>query len=137
MWVTITKIDKSNPRDVEGSLYYPVVFCCSLVEGTALLNSPQNIKSGDSISVETAFEALSNLQVLTTTRFPKMIALQTVGHYEVVGVVSFVSGDGVFYIDVDDFTFRLNSEDTEGFILSKGEWVSFAIHGLVFYDENI
>jgi hypothetical protein len=137
MYVTITSIDKANPRDVEGSLYYPATFCCSLVEGAALLNSPQDIKPGDSISVETAFEVLNILQVFTATKFPKMIALETVGDYEVIGVVSFVSGDGVFYIDVDDFTFRLNSEDTKGFVLKKSEWVSFVIHGLVFYDENI
>jgi hypothetical protein len=66
-----------------------------------------------------------------------MKPLQVMGSYEIVGFVSFESEQEVFYVDVDGFTFMLNTEDTQGVSLKKHQWVSFVVHDLLLYDENI
>jgi hypothetical protein len=140
MRITITKIDKSNPRyeiDSVGSIGYSVMVHCDLVEGSAILISLQNIKVGDSISVETRQEAISNLKVTSSTSLPLMKQLQNAGDYEITGVVSFESGDGIFYVDVDQFSFVLRDDDTKGAVLEKGQYVSFVLHGLIIYDEYV
>jgi hypothetical protein len=48
MYITITNIDKANPRDIKdfgGSVGYPVTFRCDFVEGSATLISSQTIES--------------------------------------------------------------------------------------------
>jgi hypothetical protein len=64
-----------------------------------------------------------------------MKQLQIAGDYEITGVISFESGDGVFYVDVDEFTFILNTDDINGIILEKNQWVSFVVYRLFLYDE--
>ena len=75
--------------------------------------------------------------MLTTPAEPKISPLPTPGAYSVVGRVELNGEDQVFYIDVDGLSFTLDRADTAGQIPRTGEWVSFNLHGLSLWDENI
>jgi hypothetical protein len=137
MVVTITSIDKVNPRDTKTLEGFPVTFSCDLVEGCAVLISPQDVEVGDSISVETKQEMSSDFKILPDTGSFLMKALIISGDYEVIGRVSFEAAQEVFYVDVDGFTFVLDLQDTKDVAPKQNQWVSFVIHKLVLYDENI
>jgi hypothetical protein len=66
MAVTMTSIDKVNPRDTKTLEGFPLTFSCDLVEGCAVLISPQDVEVGNVIAVETGQRAISDLKMTSS-----------------------------------------------------------------------
>ena len=142
MRIEIVDIDRSERILVgESFLGYKVTFSCPLVSGAAVLvpytGFEDKLTPGASLSVETSHEKVTNLNIINDSFNDSISKTAKEGNYQIVGTVGLNIEDEVFYIDVVDFTFILDVEETEGVKPKKSDRVQFLIHGLTLWDENI
>lgn len=142
MRVEIVSIDRTKTVLVgDSALGYKVTFSCPLVSGTAILvpytGLEDRLSPGVSLSVETSQEKVTNFKIVNDSIDELISNAAQDGDYQIVGTVGLNSEDEVFYIDVGDFKFILDVEETEGVKPKQGERVGFSIFGLILWDENI
>lgn len=142
MGIEIVSLDRSKVILVgDTALGYKGKFTCPIVSGAAILVSctgrEETLVLRASLSVETSQEGVTNFVILSNQSDHSIIPLDQAGDYRVIGTVSLNGDDEVFYIDVGDFTFIVDIDETEGIIPQKGDTVEFILHGLTLWDENI
>lgn len=120
---------------------YKVVFSCPMVSGGAVLvpynGLEERLVPGVVLSVETSQEKVTDFKIVSDPRDETISKMDQHCDYKIVGTVCLNSEDEVFYIDVGDFTFTLDVEETGGIKPKKNDKVEFSIHCLTLWDENI
>ena len=142
MRIKIVNIDCSKVIQVgDTALGYKGEFTCPIVSGAAIFvpysGREECLVPGVSLSVETSQEGVSNFRILSTHSEHSITPLDQAGDYCIIGTVSLNGDNEVFYIDVGDFNFIVDIDESEGIIPQKGDTVEFIIHGLSLWDENI
>ena len=135
------EIDQAVTVNQSGTKGYKGHFRCSIVSGAAIFvpytGAEMNLKLGNVISVETGQNSISDFKLLQGSQKPQISPLSVPGDYGIIGDVVLNTGDELFDIDVDDFSFVLDNDETMGIIPEVGQCVSFKLHGLSLWDENI
>lgn len=143
MIIEILQIDRRDVVPVAGgrALGYRGQFRSSLISGSAVLvpytKGEQALLAGNCISVETSQESVSEFRFVSPELNPCIRAIDPPGDYAVVGTIILNTGDYCFDIEVEELTFALDDEDTNGRVPEIGQRVAFVVHGLSLWDENI
>lgn len=105
---------------------------------------PRVSSDAQTLSVETAWDAVEDLCILSPGRLPKprLIPLSTPGNFQVIGEVQAIVVDEEtmkpcsFEVFVGDGRFSLFSEEAGQPFPVIGNWLSFTVVGLKLYDEG-
>ena len=141
MIIKIVNIDKSNEIIIDDiSLGYKCEFTCSLVSGVAVVVPYENredfLEPGAILSVETSQNEITNFAIVSDSIEHSITRLSQGHNFYVVGTVSLNGDNEVFWVDVGNFTFILDIEDTKGIKPKLGDSVEFCLNGLILWDEN-
>lgn len=116
-------------------------FRCRGAEGTALIvpysGREDSLVSGTRLSVETAFQSVSEFAIVSLERAPGMIELTRPGDFAVTGTVDLVGDDDMIEIDVNDLSFPVDVEESGGVVPQAGDRVAFVLHGLSLWCSNV
>lgn len=143
MVIEIVDINKSSTALVSNNkvLGYKCTFKCPIVSGQAVVvpytNREDALVIGKKLSVETSQEAVYGFKVVSNGTPIKVRPLNEPGDYHIIGEIVLNTGNTVFDIEVDDFSFTIDIEESDGLIPNLGDKVSFKIHGLALWDENV
>ena len=115
-------------------------FGCPLVVGDAVFipakGQEDNLRSGNSIAVETGHEDISGFRVLNGDGGGKesMQPLPMPGDYLVRGLIVHCAPAGNVRVSVKGLEFTLERAELGGAQPAVGDTVEFALHGLSFWD---
>jgi hypothetical protein len=143
MEIEIESIDREGVVTVGTNdiLGYRGRFRSTLVSGAAIFvpytGREDKLLGGNTISVETGQESVSDFMVVPSDVEPQIEALSKPGDYTIVGTTVLNTGDQVFDVEVGGFLFTADNEETGGIVPKVGQRVSFTIHGLSLWDEGI
>ena len=147
MQILVRQIDLSTPQTISGSsAAYWISFDCELAMGRALLvPAAGGVQRGQSISVETDQETVSQFHVLATgeQQQARLLSLDEAGSYALTGKVATVIAPGadgqprILDIAVDACYFTLTEEEIREDSVSRGDWVKFVVHRMSLWDEGL
>ena len=143
MNIEIESIDHNNVVMVRNDkvLGYQCRFRCPFVSGEAIIvpyeGRDDKLRVGNIISVETDQESVSEFKIADPDSNPAIKTASNPGDYKVVGKTVHNTGDEIFDIDVGDFSFVIDIEESKGIIPKIGDKVSFKIHRLSLWEDKI
>lgn len=143
MRIEILEVEKDNPIELENGKMkgYPISFICDAIKGNATLVPAQgaedNVKAGAVLFVETSQKSIDNLRILQKDFGMKMVQTIVGGDYYITGKVDTVGKEGVIMVRVHGISFFFSVEKEFLKKVSKEDYVSFDLKGLILYDMNL